>query len=159
MPLNLPPSPVRRVYREIVRTLQADATLDRAVRTWRVWDGRDKVLEVSRAQCPALMLTPTGGAERGRGATGYQGALLIDVRLAVPGTNWDDLADLWYAVQKALYPTDDTTSTAIRVALDALGVFGEIEFDAPLRWQGPDSDLTFLAGLGRMTVPLKTLIY
>lgn len=158
--LNLPPSPHRLVYRVVEQILRNDPTLRTTVRTWSTWNGSalDRV-SPGLASCPFIQLAPMSGPDEFYGPSGMASTLLVHVGIATPGTNADDLFDLYQAVRRALYPTDNAARVAIRRELVTAGALHD---DEPWFTQGRfglalDDDGAFLVGQGQLTLKLRTI--
>jgi hypothetical protein len=153
--LALSPSPHREVFRVLVDTLRADPVLASVVRTWRAYEGRpDDTAELAASQTPCVWLTPQEGADDWYGPSGLIGPLVVLVEVYAPGTDADDILDLWYAIKRAVYPADATACLAIHSRLVAAGAEGHYlaEF-TPARF-GPveGEDANFLAATGMIRV-------
>ena len=122
-------SPFSRVYEFLARTIRADPTLDRVVRSWRLGlDGpaATEVREPSVNEYPAIVLTPSFGFADFYCSSAFVGPLTVRVAAAVAGTDVRDPMDLYMAVVKSLYPDSEADRRAIHQRLVELG--GEAEY-------------------------------
>lgn len=122
-------SPFSRVYEYLARTMRADPTLDRVVRSWRIGlDGpaATELREPSINEYPAIVLTPSFGFTEFYCSSAFIGPLNVRIVLAVAGTDARDPMDLYMAVVKSIYPDDATDRQTIHQRLVALG--GEAEY-------------------------------
>ena len=122
--LRLPTSPYASVFRAIVQTLQADATLRGAVQptSWRVWEGTHADKQpVAITAAPGVRLTPDPGGEQWWSPDSAVGVLTVHVELYVRGTCVDDVSNLWWAIVRALYPMSQPAKLAIQAKLVAAG--------------------------------------
>ena len=128
-PLPLNQGPRSLAFRTIEKVLKADPVLGRVVKTWRTWEGKsgeDKLPE-SPGLCPYIRLTPFTGsddrvASRGSGMTLTESPIYLHVTTAVEGTRWDDSANLWDAIEAALFPQDFNARPAFEAVLNAAGI-------------------------------------
>lgn len=104
--LPLLPAPETTIFRIVDRTLRADGSLGRVVKTWRSYEGRpDDRVDPSLAQCPWVRLsTRNGSGEQWSAPSTLSGRIEVVAEIAVEGSCLDDLHNLWGAVKRALYP-------------------------------------------------------
>lgn len=115
------PTDVRvSAFRKLVAILQADPTLKRAGIEWVTWDGSpnaDKPPPKGRAW---VRLTPELApsepvAAPGAGTRLVESPVDVTVEVHVPGNwLWDNAANLWGAIEAALYPGPDLRPAAMR---------------------------------------------
>jgi hypothetical protein len=141
--LKLPPANTTLIFRAVDNALRADPVLRSAGVTFRSWQGAaaDKQ-QPSKAQCPWVRLTPGGGPLEWFAASTMEGWLYVDVELWVDGDCTDDLLNLWWAVQRALYPADTAARLAFQRKLtSACGAHtGEVKFTQPAFTAEPGTD-------------------
>lgn len=134
--LDLPNSPSTLVWRLVVAQLQADADLDRVIRTWITWDGAPNCnvdLASDAVQGPALRIYPTEGPMAWYSADQQVLPLNIAVEATVLGMDVEDILNLQGALVRALYPDDPTAERAFEQALVAAGAeTGCVEFSQPV---------------------------
>lgn len=121
--LDLNDSPRTAVFREVETILRADPTLRRVVKCWRSWQGvPGDAQELSPAAGgPAVRLTPVGSEEQFQFPDAQTGTLTIGVEAAVAGTCVDDVLNLWWAIERAIYPADQAAKFAIQQAIQQAG--------------------------------------
>ena len=131
LPLN--ECPWVTVFRLIDVTLRSDPDLQRVVRTWQSWEGdTGSAQEIAIAAAPAIQLTPVMGEESYWAADSMQGDLVIQVYMVIPGYCSDDVGNLWFAIEKALYPNTPQTNAAYIYRLQQAGAHkGLIIFSRP----------------------------
>lgn len=152
--------PHAKVFREIVRELRADPALTERVKTWRVMDGSASDIQpVSIYQCPALILTPAEGPDSHWGPSGFQGSIVIRVGLVTPGTNVDDLLNLFHQCRRAIFPASDTARSTYRQTLLLMGAkTGEPIFTAgPNGYGGDDTNGPMLVATGEIRIDMRML--
>jgi hypothetical protein len=99
------------LFREVERILRHDPILRNTVneKNWQTWDGSERdFLAFARAQSPAIRLTPLYETERWFSPDSTQSPLIILITLEINTTNSDDVANLWQAIEWALYPRNPT---------------------------------------------------
>ena len=152
--LNLPQSPRTAVFRAIDSILRHDPVLQRSIRpqSFRSWSGStyDSV-DFTLAMAPCIRLTPTHGAEVWKFPDAFVGPLFVKVEMLVAGYDVDDVMNLWWAIEKALYPSDFTAKSANISALQAAGAYtGLAEFTQPAFDDSPSDK--FFAAYGQIKI-------
>lgn len=106
--LDLPKSAYTKIYRAIEDQLKSDPVLQRVVKTWNIFQGKTQDFQApSISQYPAIaLLVSSSGMSPWSQATNEE-TMVIDIEIAVNGTDQDDLLNLWWAVQKALKPSTE----------------------------------------------------
>jgi hypothetical protein len=134
---ELDDSPRTKVFRLIESYLRGDEVLRQTVPPdhWQTWDGSpDAKSWPADTQVPAICLNPTALADQWFSPDAMTEPLVVVVELLVDGTNADDIANLWWAVQRALFPpnpaaAEPSPTQAVQQALRDAGAFsGVIEF-------------------------------
>jgi hypothetical protein len=156
--LPLPTSPRTSVFRALVKILKNDPTFSNAVPAdnLRTWSGSSHDTMVpSYSGSPFVRLTPTNGPETFWSPNSMRGDLLIRVEMLVPGTNVDDPQNLWYAIEKAIYPNVSGSAASNVVALQAAGALtGYAEFTQPAFDFEPQERMFACVGQIKITVRL-----
>lgn len=119
MSLDLPRSPYTAIFREVVDILKTSSTLS-VVKSWKGFEGKpdDFVAPpVSMFPSIAFQVSSIGMAPWSQGA--HEETMIIDLEIAVNGTDNDDLLNLWYAVIKALAPHGMGRKRIVAKATDA----------------------------------------
>ena len=100
-------SPRVQVFRAVERILREDPILGRQVKVWRTWEGRDEDKnELAIDEAPAIRLTPRPSNQTWWSTDAMVCVVEIGVEIRLQGTCYDDLDNLWYAIERAIYPTD-----------------------------------------------------
>lgn len=160
--LSLNDSPRTSVFRCLDDILRADPSLQRFFTrpgSFRSWRGEpfDKS-EFAQAMAPAIRLTPFPETEEYWYPGQQKGTLTVKVEMIVPGLAIDDVDNLFYAIQRALVPTDNAARLAIEKKLKAAGsMIGQIHFTQPAVDSAPNagSDGLFMA-TGLFKTEVKT---
>lgn len=122
--LKLPTSPRMALFRLIDQRLRADPTLERTVKEWRSWQGvPDDAKPFGQGQLPAVRLTPRSGPEGWWASDSQKGTLFVMAEVITPGLCADDLDNLWFAIERALYPVDPAARNAWVATLQAAGAW------------------------------------
>lgn len=139
--LALPDSPRTAVFRLIEKTLRKDPTLHRVLSKdsqWKTWDGSPaNKLPFGKTPSPTIRLTPAAGADEWYSPSAIFEPLIVHVELEVEGLNVDDMANLWWAIVRALYPPNPlalspSPAQAFMNALQGAGAStGMIDFTQP----------------------------
>ena len=130
---GLPEAVEVTLFRIIDKTIRADATVAAQVKVFRSWLGNpgDKT-PPSSTEAPYIRLTPMGSAEEWWSTDSQLGWLNIEVELWVNGTCSDDIANLWFAIKRSIYPLDPVERNEFISRLQVAGAHkGLIEFMAP----------------------------
>lgn len=107
--LDLPDAPETLVFRAFETVLRDDRLLAAIVRTWSTWRGEDSDLidAPSSVQCPFLQLAPWPTSSDRETEIQHQMPLTVRYRVAVVGTNADNLMNLNAAVRAAFFPQNN----------------------------------------------------
>jgi hypothetical protein len=156
MPIpGLQKSPRSKVFRAIVKILEHDRVLSNVIKpeAFRSWSGGSKEnLEFTFALAPALRLTPANTEEHFWAPNAMVGQLFINCEMLVAGTNVDDVNDLWYAIERAIYPTNNMQANI--PTLQAAGAHsGIVLFSQPA--YDPEPQDKFFAAIGQMKVDVR----
>lgn len=155
--LPLPKSPHTSVFRAIVGLLTNDLVLRNIFKTGslRSWSGGNfDTLEFSYSIAPAIRLTPANGPEQFWSPNAQVGALLINCEILIAGTNVDDVQNLWWAIEKAIYPADHTKAAANVAALQAAGAHSGLVLFSQPAFDSEPSD-KFFAAMGQMKIDVR----
>jgi hypothetical protein len=163
--LDLDDCPRTKVFRQVDAILRADPTLRRVFgaeggRRFLSWEGdpvRDaKPLDDKSA--PAIRITPAAMGEDGWYSPEAQmGDLAIEVEILLRGTNVDDLMNVWWAVQRAIYPKSGAQDNA-NALRDAGSFTGMVAFVDPAFDRAMAEKSGYIDAVGRMKVDvLETL--
>ena len=164
--LDLPDSPRKLVFRRIVAQLRNDPTLSRALRTFQAWEGKPTDFQpLVQSNAPGIRLTPSCGPSLWANPDAFRGWLYIDVDITVPGTDVADMLDLWWTIERAIYPPNPDRlepSPALRFQRDlreagiARGIAGAytglVEFSQPAADTSPGNQL--MEAIGQMRVEM-----
>ena len=152
--LNLPTSPRTSVFRALDKILRNDPVLQRTVRpqAFRSWSGNSyDSVDFTLAMAPCLRLTPSNGPEVWKFPDAFVGPLFIKVEMLVAGYDVDDVLNLWWAIEKALYPSDNVAKSANISTLQAAGAYtGLAEFTQPAFDDSPENK--FFAAYGQIKI-------
>lgn len=164
MGLDLPPSPRRLVFRRVVQQIRDDPLIRRAVRTILAWDGKpDDARQLTIAQAPGLRITPTFGPDTWAFPDAQRGWMFLAVEMLVPGYDAGDMMDLWWALERALYPPDGAARMAFQRDLREVGLpqglagayTGLIEFSQPIADDSPSDQHQHAVGQLRIEMLLN----
>jgi hypothetical protein len=151
---TLQDSPRTKVFRAMMSILKHDPVLTSVVKgpSFRTWDGSaTDTADFSNATCPALRFLPTNGPEQFQFPDAQVGPLFVEVHMLVAGNNVDDPQNLWWAIERAIYPTDWNKRVANQSALQAAGAkTGLVFFTQPAFDPGPEN--RYFACQGQMKV-------
>jgi hypothetical protein len=150
--LDLPTSPRTSVFRAIVQILRNDPVLSATCRTILAWEGKPTDGQpLTLAMAPALRITPANGPNQWTYPEAFRGDLYLNVEVLVSGYDYDDLLNLWWAVQRAIYPKGQ--SMAIVLQLQQAGAHsGLCEFTLPVFDPAPESNYFHASGQLKITV-------
>ena len=104
---GLKPSPRTTVFRALVKLIQFSPVIRTAVKpeSFHSWTGATHdTADFTKCSCPALRFTPTNGPEQFLFPDAMVGPLFINCEMLVSGTNVDDAQNLWWAIERAIYP-------------------------------------------------------
>jgi hypothetical protein len=105
---------------------------------------------------PCIHLTPINGPEVWTYPDSFVGMLFINCELVLSGYDYDDVFNLWWAVEKALYPPDLPTKLALVQSLQQAGAHsGLAEFSQPAFDPKPESNYFHCAGQIKIAVLLN----
>jgi hypothetical protein len=151
---SLPTSPRTLVFRTIVQILKADPVLSSVIRpgSLRAWSGSGHdSMEFSFSQAPAIRITPSNGPEEFKFPDALTGALYLNVEMLVAGTDADDELNLWWAIERAIYPFDQAKRTAIVLQLQQASAYtGLCTFTQPAF--DPEPQNKFFAATGQIKI-------
>lgn len=154
-------SPRTLVFRAIDDILRADRNLQRslsrvgAFRSWR--GGPEDKQDFAQTQAPAVRITMAPGPESWWYPGATKGDLIVRIEMLVAGLCADDVENLFWAIQRALVPTDQAEALAIHRKLVAAGATtGLVLFEQPAFDSDPSagSDGQFRA-FGHLKVEVK----
>lgn len=117
--LNLEKSAYTKIYRAVERQLKNDPVLQGVVKCWNVFTGDHQDFQkptVSQYPAVALLVSSSGMSPWSQ-ATNEE-TMVIDIEMAVFGTDQDDLLNLWWAIQKALKPSTDGRKALVAALRD-----------------------------------------
>lgn len=160
---GLPQKTYAKVFRLIVRRLQADPVLSDVVKTWMVWSA----LPIDRSnqepwQTPSVRLTPQLSASDWYTPDSMRLSLQIKVEILLGGPtpgvlDADDCLNLWQCFEEAIYPFDRDDELEWEQALrDAGSETGQVKFNQPASIQSAD-ETQFLC-IGMMSVDVIRVI-
>ena len=130
--LQLPTSPRTKVYRAIDNALRRDPVLSSVVKadSFRSWSGKGKdTTEFTYSMAPAIRLTPMNGPEQFAFPSAMKGWLYINVEMLLTGTDYDDVMNLWWALELALYTQGVPQALNAAGAYSGLCLFSQPAFD------------------------------
>jgi hypothetical protein len=132
---TLPVSPRTKVFRAICSLLQHDPVLSNVIKpdNFRTWAGKSNdSMPFDFSPSASLRLTPSNGPEEWKYPDAMMGWLFITVDMLVMGTDADDQLNLWWAIERAIYPDTWALSVANVQALQLAGAYsGLTEFSQP----------------------------
>jgi hypothetical protein len=155
-------SPRTRVFRAIETILRTDQTLARVVaaRSWRTYDGSPVTKDpFGTTSCPWVVMSRIPGSEDYWSPDALTGDMQILLMIGTRGMCEDDADNLYFAVQRAIYPTTQALKLANVQALQAAGAhtgivtFSQPAFD-PRSIDGQASDGMIVAR-GRMQITIR----
>jgi hypothetical protein len=142
------------VFRAIVSILKHNAVLKSVVKeeNFRAWEGRSHDnMEFTFSGCPSIRITPTCGPTAYTFPTAMSGLLFLNVDMLIPGTDADDQFNLWWAIERALYPDVFAAQAANVAALQLAGAkTGLCEFSQPAFDPTPSD--RFFAATGQIKI-------
>ncbi len=147
------------VFRKVVEIVRIDPTCKRLFRegSLKAWTGKPQDAgPLALEQSPCLRLTPGAGPETWSFPDAMVGALFLDLELVIKGTDADDVMNVWEAIQRAIYPVNQTARLANIAALQAAGAYtGLPSFSAPAVDLHPDGAGFFCTGQIKIDVLLQ----
>jgi hypothetical protein len=151
---QLPTSPRTKVFRTLDNILRRDPVLSSVIKpeSFRSWAGKSHDnLEFTFSSAPGIRLTPTNGPELWKFPDAFVGDLFIKVEMLIPGTDADDQLNLWWAIERAIYPDTFPLQQANVAALQQAGAYtGLTEFSQPAFDEAPQD--RFFAAIGQMKI-------
>jgi len=156
--LNLPTSPRTGVFRAIDQILRNDPVLKSLFDTFISWQGDPQDgRELTKTNAPAIRITPANGPETWKFPESFTGKLYINYELIVDGFDYDDLLNVQWAIERAIYPADDSAKQAIVATLQQAGAYtGLIEFSNPAFDPNPESN--FFVARGQLMLDVRAQI-
>lgn len=134
LPLN--DSPRTLVFRCVDDILRADPVLRNIFAgedSFRSWQGRPSdMADFAQAQAPAIRITPIPDGEQYWHPGQMKGFLSIKVDLLLESFCVDDVENLFYAIQRALVPSENSARLARELKLkDSGAMLGQVQFTMP----------------------------
>lgn len=156
--LDLNTAPKTSVFRALTRIIKNDPTIRRIVpraASFRDWSGKPQDAEPFTVEhAPALRFTPTSGPEEWQFPAGMVGTLYINVEMLIRGTDVDDPINLWFALEKAIYPTNNAVQLVNIAALQQAGAnTGYALFSQPASDPSPADG--FFACTGQIKIDVR----
>ncbi len=153
--LDLNDSPRTLVYRKLVELVRIDPTIKRVISrpaSFRAWDGAPEDSQPFTVDiAPAVRFTPINGPDLWQYPSAFAGDLYINVEMLVWGSDVSDVFNLWWAIERAIYPRDFAAKTAIVSALQQAGArTGLAEFSQPAF--DPEPKDNFFAATGQIKI-------
>ena len=149
---QLPVCPRTTVFRKICSILKQDQVLSSVIKpgSFRTWSGASHdSIEFSVSMAPAVRLTPTTGPENAKFPYGRVGKLYIQAEMLLAGTDIDDVLNLWWAMEQALYPPSNPG--AFITVLQAAGAYSGLPlFSQPAYDESPAD--RFFAAIGQIQI-------
>ena len=144
---GLPEAVEVTLFRILDQTIRADPITRDQVKVFRSWEGKaDDKTPPSTDQAPWVRLSMKGSAEKWWSSDSQTGALTVLVEIFVTGTCSDDIANLWFAIKRSLYPQDPVSRSAfVKRLTDAGAHKGLVEFTAPAYDAAGGDDGSFYA--------------
>ena len=157
--LSLPQAPRSAVFRAMETVVRGNPTFQRIVKpaSFRTWSGQPEDAKPFTYEiAPAMRWTPTSGPEQFNTPSSMVGPLFINCEILIKGTDCDDVANLWWMLERCFYP-DQPGSNTIAASLNAAGAFtGLVFFTQPA--YDPDPDGVWLAASGQMRIDVLNAI-
>ncbi len=117
--LELPKSAYTKLYRAVEKQLKADPALQKVVKSWNVFQGKTQDFQTpSISQYPSVALLVSSSGMSPFSQASNEETMVIDLEMAVNGTDQDDLLNLWWAIQKALRPSTEGRKALIAALKD-----------------------------------------
>lgn len=134
--LDLDTAPRAAVWLKLIEIIRIDATIKRTIpraASFRYWTGTDEDSQPFTTElAPAVRFAPAAGPDVWLYPGSLAGDLLINCEMIVQGTAVIDVMNLWWAIQRALYPKLQSARQVIQVALNAAGATtGQPVFSQP----------------------------
>jgi len=156
--LSLNTAPRASVFRKLVELVQNDATIKRVISrpaSFRAWTGNPVDSQpFSIDIAPAVRFTPASGPEVWFTPNAQKGPLLVNVEMLVMGSDADDVMNLWWAIERAIYPAAQAPLYANLQALQQAGAYsGLAEFTLPAFDPQPADN--FWAATGQIKIEVR----
>lgn len=146
--------------RQIESILKTNPVLKRTVKTWRTW--REKPGQNSPfgtdSDLPAIRISPVNGPDIWRYPDALVGPLYLNFEMLIPGSEYEDVFNLWFALCTAIYPGSSATPSTqtIITSLQAAGAnSGLVEFSSPAFDPTPDGNMWLALGQMKIDVRLQ----
>ena len=155
--MALPDSVQSTAYTAIVNILQADPVLSANLKTLMTWTGEEPI-SASSDNTPYVRLTPAPApGQRWNSTTFVPEPLLIEVETAVEGQDVRAAMDLWEAIMRALFPTDQADFVVVWGQLAAAGVklITPVQGSATVK---KDATGLYVTGKGSLKVDLALVL-
>lgn len=120
--LDLPDCEETLAFRALEQVLKNDGLFSRTVNKFSAWRGEDlDAMELSYSMCPYVAIGPA--AQESDWLTEGQHSMPLYVRflVAVRGTKYDNLANFWGMIRRAIYPFDNAEAEAVRAVMRGVG--------------------------------------
>lgn len=159
--LDIPTAPRTAVFRALDQIVRADPTINgvfgNRIRSWTGDELRD-AKPFTTTEAPALRLTPVGmGQDEWYSPDEQFGELGIEVEIFLRGTLIDDLMNVWWAVQRAIYPVTGAQPNANLLnaagATTGMVTFADPAFDRQMAEQSG-----YMRGIGSMKVEIREIL-
>lgn len=104
--LGLPDAPETIAFRAVVKVLQSDPTLSAVVgANWSAGRGTDgDRIDPTPATCPHVRLSQFPGPSKWETEGQHHSPMVVRIELHTAGDDVDQIANLWHAVRRALFP-------------------------------------------------------
>lgn len=147
--MALPKSKRSVAWETFAVVLQSNPVLRREVKTWRLWSGdpKDKE-EPSTGQLPWIRITPHSGPMGFATNMNHRADFLLDVEIAMEGTNSTKIMDFQEAIERAVYPADPADADRVARLLKDAGIV-VVEF-LEASWDVKNSGGYVLQGKGKI---------
>lgn len=156
--LSLNTAPRTSVFRKLVEIVQNDPTIKRVISrpaSFRAWTGKPvdgQPFSVDIA--PAVRFTPIQGPDSWYSPNAQKGPLFVNVEMLIQGSDADDVMNLWWAIQRAIYPAAQEDLYANLQVLQQAGAHdGLAEFTLPAFDPGPRDN--FWAATGQIKIMIR----
>lgn len=122
--LSIPTSQETAIFRAFDRVLQNDPLLSTTIQTYLSWSGTiGDTWEPALSLCPYLRISPFPTSSEWATEIQHRSPQTIHLEVAIQGTRFDELGNLWGLIQAALFPQNDPVHRdAVRTILMDAGV-------------------------------------